>query len=464
MKLRILAVLALSLVWAGATAAGASGAVVGIERTGANSPSNSQNKAVTVSCPAGKKVLSASADVNPGNGDVLIDDVRPSADLQSVTANALEDETGTAANWTVTALATCAYPPPGLERVTATSPLNSTNKSVTATCPSGKRVLGVGADLNTFVGQVLLDDLRPDSGLTNVTVNALEDETGNSTNWSATAYAVCANADSGTHAGLEHQPARFQREPGRHRALSGGQAAHRRRRRHQHLQRPGRARRRVLQSRGHRRRLRRLRGRHGKSESMEPHLLRDLREQRPAGGGQGRGPQPLRCRVSRGPAPDGRRGGSERRLRPRGPGADAVHADGLGRPAACSRGRGRGRSAALVRPRLPDLRHPAAGPGARGGVLQPADVRESAGELSGGQAAARHRRGTRDRRPREPDRRRARPPLRPHGHDHDGGRKRTLWRCSLGHSPVRHRPARPPARAGHERGDRPTRSSSRPSP
>ena len=34
--------------------------------TGANSPSNSQNKAVTVSCPAGKKVLSAAADVNPG--------------------------------------------------------------------------------------------------------------------------------------------------------------------------------------------------------------------------------------------------------------------------------------------------------------------------------------------------------------------------------------------------------------
>ena len=43
------------------------------------------NKAATVSCPAGKKVLSAGADVNPGNGDVLIDDVHPNADLQSVT-------------------------------------------------------------------------------------------------------------------------------------------------------------------------------------------------------------------------------------------------------------------------------------------------------------------------------------------------------------------------------------------
>jgi len=192
-RLRRLALtLGLASALAAGLAQGASAGVVGIERVGALSASSSANKSVTVTCPTGKRVLSASADVNPGNGDVLIDDVRPNADLQSVTVNALEDESGTAANWTVSALAICAYPPPGLERVSATSPLNSQNKSVVATCPSGKRVLGMGADLNTFVGQVLLDDLRPDAGLTNVTVNALEDETGNSTNWNVTAYAVCA--------------------------------------------------------------------------------------------------------------------------------------------------------------------------------------------------------------------------------------------------------------------------------
>ena len=189
---RAMVLLGLAMLLGGTATQTASAAVVGIERVGAVSPSSSANKSATVSCPAGKKVLSAAADVNPGNGDVLIDDVRPSADLQSVTVNALEDESGTAANWTVSALATCAFPPPGLERISAASPLNSSNKSVTATCPSGKRVLGMGADLNTFVGQVLLDDLRPDAGLANVTVNALEDETGNSTNWSVTAYAVCA--------------------------------------------------------------------------------------------------------------------------------------------------------------------------------------------------------------------------------------------------------------------------------
>ena len=117
MKQRTLAVLALTVVWAVTAASSASAAVVGIERVGAASASNSQNKAVTVSCPAGKKVLSAGADVNPGNGDVLIDDVRPNADLQSVTVNALEDETGNATNWSVTAYAVCALPVQGLGRV-----------------------------------------------------------------------------------------------------------------------------------------------------------------------------------------------------------------------------------------------------------------------------------------------------------------------------------------------------------
>ena len=58
-------------------------------------------------------------------------------------------------------------------------------------------MLGLGADLNTFVGQVLVDDLRPNPGLTDVTVNAFEDETGNSTNWSVTSYAVCASPVQG---------------------------------------------------------------------------------------------------------------------------------------------------------------------------------------------------------------------------------------------------------------------------
>ena len=39
--------------------------------------------------------------------------------------------------------------------------------------------------------------MLPNPGLTAVTANALEDETGTSTNWSLKAYAICANLIAG---------------------------------------------------------------------------------------------------------------------------------------------------------------------------------------------------------------------------------------------------------------------------
>jgi hypothetical protein len=178
--------------------ASAFGAVAATQTVSNTSPSTSSNKQVSVTCPAGKKVLSPGAFVDLANTDqVLLDDLRPSADLTSVTVNGLEDDTGTSANWTLTAAALCATPPPGLERVSATSPLNSSNKQVTVSCPGSKRVLGAGADINSFNGEVILDDLRPNAALTSVTANALEDETGNAFNWSVTAYAVCADPVAG---------------------------------------------------------------------------------------------------------------------------------------------------------------------------------------------------------------------------------------------------------------------------
>jgi hypothetical protein len=176
----------------------ASGVVAATQRVTVDSASTSQNKSVTATCPAGTRVLGPGSWIDfGGTNQVLFDDLRPSADLTSVTVNATEDETGTSDNWELTAAAICATPPPGLERVSATSPLNSANKSVTATCPAGKRVFGLGADINTFTPDVILDDLRPSADLTKVTANALEDETGDPFNWSVTAYAVCADAIAG---------------------------------------------------------------------------------------------------------------------------------------------------------------------------------------------------------------------------------------------------------------------------
>jgi len=172
--------------------------VAAAERVGAFTASDSSNKNVTLACPSGKRVLNPGAFVQVGSfNQVLLDDLRPSADLTSVTVNAIEDETGTATNWTLSYAAVCATPPPGLQRVAATSTTNSANKSVRVSCPAGKRVLGAGADINSANGQVILDGLQPNAALTAVTVNALEDETGNTGNWSVTAYAVCANAIAG---------------------------------------------------------------------------------------------------------------------------------------------------------------------------------------------------------------------------------------------------------------------------
>ena len=57
--------------------------------------------------------------------------------------------------------AICATPPGGLQLVTATSPTSSASKGVTATCPTGKRVLGTGADLAGGLGQVVLTTSPP---------------------------------------------------------------------------------------------------------------------------------------------------------------------------------------------------------------------------------------------------------------------------------------------------------------
>ena len=90
----------------------------------------------------------------------------------------------------------CANPPPGLQLVTVTSESDSEElKVVTATCPTGKNLIGTGGEISTGVGQVVLDDIRPNASLTSVTVTAIEDENGFGLGfgWYAVAYAICAN-------------------------------------------------------------------------------------------------------------------------------------------------------------------------------------------------------------------------------------------------------------------------------
>jgi hypothetical protein len=78
----------------------------------ASSPASSQNKSATVSCPAGTRVHSAGGQLLPaGSGPVdrslVIDNVAIDPQLRSVTVRGVEDETRTAANWSIRALALC---------------------------------------------------------------------------------------------------------------------------------------------------------------------------------------------------------------------------------------------------------------------------------------------------------------------------------------------------------------------
>ena len=79
----------------------------------ATSPASSANKSATLSCPAGTRVHGAGGQLTPAasgavDRSLVIDKVAIDTELRSVTVRAVEDETGTAASWSVKALALCA--------------------------------------------------------------------------------------------------------------------------------------------------------------------------------------------------------------------------------------------------------------------------------------------------------------------------------------------------------------------
>jgi hypothetical protein len=89
-----------------------------------------------------------------------------------------------------------AHAVPGLVRTDATTVSDSsTSKTVAASCPAGKRVLGGGGDVTGGGGQVGLEQLQPDQTATDdrFVVGASEDETGLAGDWQLTAYALCAD-------------------------------------------------------------------------------------------------------------------------------------------------------------------------------------------------------------------------------------------------------------------------------
>jgi len=179
--------------WLAETSAICASPVPGLQVVSSTSPANSVDKGATAVCPAGKQLLGAGASIfSNAVGGVTLDDVI--ANGSSARVFAREMPGGTSVNWFVSARAVCADPLPGLQLVSATSPSDSFGaKSISATCPSGKKLLGGGGEITGGLGEVVLKDIHPNGGnLTAMVAAAEEVQGGSARSWNIRAFAVCA--------------------------------------------------------------------------------------------------------------------------------------------------------------------------------------------------------------------------------------------------------------------------------
>jgi hypothetical protein len=181
-------------------AAPAFASLPGLSQQYGNSLENSDpSKTAVATCPNGTNVVGMGGSLWSASGDVAIEAIVPDLGTRTVTVTAKEVDPFSGA-WRATAWAMCATAPAGLVRVFAPSVSNSTDKSVTATCPLNTTLLAIGFDVGAGYGEVLVNQVRPDGGAgiaaTSAIVSAFEDET-YTTNWTISAYLLCANPIAG---------------------------------------------------------------------------------------------------------------------------------------------------------------------------------------------------------------------------------------------------------------------------
>jgi hypothetical protein len=147
---------------------------------------------VTVSCPAGN-VIGAGGKVVNGNGDVVLDQVVPSADHKSVTARADVVPGSGALNWSVTAYAVCATVAV-LPLATFTSgPASPAFTSLSFFCPAGSALYGIGGAVTPGSGATFLDLVHV-VDVHHFSARASEDAvSANAANWALTGYGICAS-------------------------------------------------------------------------------------------------------------------------------------------------------------------------------------------------------------------------------------------------------------------------------
>lgn len=204
-RLAVVGVLAIATTAVAVGVAAPAHAVPGMVFVTTQSPTDSRlGKIQAARCPAGQRVLGGGGYIGGGGREVMIDSMRPvttaAGDSFEVIASATTraDGTGFRGSWYVLAYAVCGVAPAGLEYVSASSASGLLpGRSVTASCPPGKRVIGAAGRVSPAFGFVALYEITPASDLTSVRVTAFETETPSPLPWRITAFAVCANPLAG---------------------------------------------------------------------------------------------------------------------------------------------------------------------------------------------------------------------------------------------------------------------------
>jgi hypothetical protein len=157
---------------------------------------------VSAKCPIGTRVVGGGgwtrAVAAADQAKVILRQLAPNYTEYIVTG--IEVDPGTAGNWWVEAYALCASEPAGYEIVLASStPSSSAVQQIAAVCPAGKRVIGTGAQINSWelLTQVTLQLVRSSGPRDIVRATAKEDANGYTGNWVVSAFAICANPLAG---------------------------------------------------------------------------------------------------------------------------------------------------------------------------------------------------------------------------------------------------------------------------
>jgi hypothetical protein len=169
--------------------------VVKVEAASANSSAVVKNAVAT--CPTGKRLINAGGYIVGGGGNVGMDDIYPDLAANSVTVTGKETDP-LLTNWWVSAVATCADEPAGLELYWGISTLTDSFylKTAAASCTGNKTLLGSGATVEGGAGEAILDAIAPNGGpgipATRVDVQAFESDP-LADDWTANAFAICAD-------------------------------------------------------------------------------------------------------------------------------------------------------------------------------------------------------------------------------------------------------------------------------